>query len=408
MSVNPYNFPIIINASGLQPQQPANLLVQLLTVVSSQVPGYTSNLPGIMIEDVSSTDVAAISLCDQAKVELVNSLTPNGANIFLLQQLAQIYLGQSQPGLPTNTSVNVVFTGNASSVGYIIPNGLIVSDGTYSYQIQGGGVITDTLSSSPINAISMTAGVFGVAPGAVNTIQSSVPTGFGLTVTNPGNGTPGGTAETWYAFRTRVLQAGQAICVSAPQFIKTMIGQVLGAQANLISVQQASGGLKIVVGGDYDNYQIAYAIFSSIGNIGNLQGSATSGRNVSVSLIDYPDTYVIEFVNAPVQVVTMTVTWNTVLSSFTGGAAFPSLVQAPLAAYINGLAIGQVINVLEMNEIFQEAVEDSLDSSLLTRLVFAVSINGTPTAPGSGTYAITGDSESSFSCLTTGITVVQG
>lgn len=378
-------------------------------MVSSQVPGFTANLPGTLIEDVSSTDVAAIALCDQAKVELVNSLTPNGANVFLLQQLAQIYIGQSQPGLPTNTSVEVEFTGNASSVGYVIPNGTIVSDGVNSYQVQGGGIIQTSLSSGLINAISTTAGAFGVAPGAVNTIQSSVPTSLGLTVTNPNAGTPAGTAESFFAFRTRVLQAGLAVCVSAPQFIKTMLGLVLGAQSNLISVQQASGGLRIVVGGDFDNFAIAFAIFSSVGNIGSLQGSAiNSARNVSVSINDFPDTYVIPFVAAPVQVASIVATWNTTLSNFTGGAAFPSLVQGPLAAYINALAIGQVINVFEMNQVFQQAVEGVLDSSLLTRLVFSVSINGTVVAPGTGTGAITGDPESSFSCLTTAITVVQG
>jgi hypothetical protein len=79
-----------------------------------------------------------------------------------------------------------------------------------------------------------------------------------------------------------------------------------------------------------------------------------------------------------------------------------------LVNYINGLGIGQVINVLEMNEIFQAAVESVLDSSLLTRLVFSVSINGTPTSPATGTYAISGDAESSFFALTTGIAVAQG
>jgi hypothetical protein len=405
-----FSFPIVITETGLQPQSPASLLSQLTAAVTAQVPDFTNNLPGTLIEDISSTDVAAIALCDQARVELVNSLTPLGANIFLLQQLAQIYLGQSQPGAASNTSVQVVFTGNSSAVGYVIPNGLILTDGNYAYQVQVGGVIqSGTFQSQPITAIAMTAGTFGVAANTVTTIQSSVPTGLGLTVTNPSAGTPGGTVETWYAFRQRVIQAGLAVCVSAPQFIKTMLGAILGAQSNLISVQQASGGLRIVVGGSYNSYLIAYAIFSAVGNPGLLVGSAiNSGRNVTVSLNNYPDNYNIEFVAAPVQVITMTITWNTVLSSFTGGAAFPSLVQAPLAAYINSLGIGQPINVLEMNEIFQQAVESSLDSSLLTRLVFAVSINGTPTSPGAGTYAVSGDPESSFSCLTTGITVVQG
>lgn len=401
---NPFSFPIVMTPQGLQPQAPASLQAQLLAAVAATNPGYTPTLPGSLIEDISSTDVAALSLIDQAKVELVNSLTPNGANLFLLQQLGQIY-GLTQ-GQSTNTSVLVIFFG---TVGYVIPTGLLVSDGTNTYQVQTGGPITGAGNSAALPAIAINPGSFAVPANTVNLIQSSIPSGITLTVNNPTVGTPGGPAETSYAFRARVLQAGLAASVGTPRYIKTLLGQVLGSQSNLVSVQQSSGALRVVVGGTASPYNIAYAILSSVANIGDLVGSAINGlRNVTVSLNDYPDTYNILYVAAPAQTVTMTITWNTVLTSFTNGAAFPSLVQAPLAAYINGLGIGQPINVLEMNEIFQQAVESVLDASLLTRLVFAVSINSTPTSPTSGTYAIPGDAESYFTCVTSSITVNQG
>src|ERR1700674_533011 len=91
MATPPFNFPVVIGPQGLQPQQPADLLAQLLAAVAATNPGYTANLPGSLVEDISSTDVAAIALIDQAKVELVNSLTPLAANNFLLTQLGQIY-----------------------------------------------------------------------------------------------------------------------------------------------------------------------------------------------------------------------------------------------------------------------------------------------------------------------------
>jgi len=401
-----YDFPVVLTASGLQPQQPQSLLAQLLANVASTNPGYTANLPGSMVEDVSSTDVAAISLCDQAKVETVNSLTPYGANLFTLGQLGTIYLGQGQPGLPTNTSVLVEFTG---TVGYVINNGFLVSDGTNVYQVQGGGVIGSGGTSALLTAIAINSGAFSVPANTVTQLVTSVPSSITLAVNNPNAGTPASAAETPYAYRSRVLTAGLAACVGGPRLIKTQIGVQLGAQANLISVQAASGGIRVVVGGSASTYSIAYAIFSSIPDPSILQGSAvSSGRNVTVSLIDYPDTYSILYVAAPVQTVTMTVTWNTVLTSFTGGGAFPGLVQAPLAAYINGLGVGQVINVLEMLEIFQSAVEPVLDVSLLTRLVFTVYINSVETAPATGTYAISGDPESSFSCAASAVTVTQG
>jgi hypothetical protein len=403
---NPYDFPIVLSASGLQPQSPTEILQQLLAQVTTMAPGYTANLPGSLVEDVSSTDVAAIALCNQAQVELVNSLTPFAANIFILTQLGQIYgvtLGQ-----PTNTSVQVVFSG---TVGYVIANGFLVSDGTNAYQVQVGGVIGGGGSSASLTAVAISTASFSVPANTVTQLLTSVPSSVTLTVNNPSAGTPAGAPETYYAFRARVLTAGLAACVSSARFIKTIVGQVLGAQGNLISVQQASGGLRVVVGGSADQYEIANAIFMSVAAPALLQESAVNtGRDVTVSLVDYPDTYQILYVASPLQTVTMSIVWNTTLSSFTGGAAFSALVQPPLVAYINGLGIGQVINVLEMNELFQNAVEDLLDASLLTRLVFTVSINSTVTPPASGTYAVSGDPESYFFTALngSGISVTQG
>lgn len=400
-----FDFPVVITSAGLQPQAPSSLQQQLLTTVAATNPGYTANLPGSLVEDISSTDVAAISLCDQAKVELVNSLSPNTANVFLQTQLAQVY-GVPQ-GLPTNTAVNVVFSG---TVGYVIANGFLVGDGSNTYQVQGGGVITNSGSSTPITAVSVNAGSFGVAANTVTTPLTSFPGSITLSVTNPLAGTPGvATAETNESWNQRILQAGLAASVGTPRYIKTQIGQVLGVPSNQISVQQSGTSLRVVVGGTPNVYSVAYAIFISIDNPGILTGSAVSGaRNVTVSLNDYPDTYSMLYVAAVSQTVTLSVTWNTVLSSFTGGAAFPSLVQQPLANYVNSVAIGNPINVMEMNQIFQTAVASLLDPSLLTRLVFTVFINGSSTAPASGTYAVSGDPEGYFTCATSGITVTQG
>ena len=127
-----------------------------------------------------------------------------------------------------------------------------------------------------------------------------------------------------------------------------------------------------------------------------------------MSVNDYPDTYTVLYVTPGVQTVTLTVTWNTSLTSFSGGAAFPSLTQGPLAAYINQLIVGQPMNLLEMTAIFQQAIAAVLDPNLLTRLVFSVNVNGSPVSPPSGYSDIPGDSESYFTCVANGITIVQG
>ncbi len=401
---DPFNFPVIITSSGLQPQSPSSLQQQLLAAVATTNPGYTANLPGIMIEDMSSTQVASMAIIDQAKVDTVNSLTPNAANEALLVQLGQVY-GLTL-GTVTNTSVLVVFTG---TVGYVVSNGFLVSDGTNTYQVQNGGVVQSGGSTASLTAIAINSGSFAVPANTVTTLLTSVPAGITLSVNNPTAGTPGSTGETWQSFRARVLQAGLASSVGTARYLKTLLLNVPGVTTNLVSVQQASGGGIRVVASGGDTYAIAYAIFSAIADPSELVGSAvSSGRNVTVSLNDYPDTYSILYVATQTQTVTMTVTWNTTLSSFTGGGAFPSLVQQPLANYINALAPGQPINELEMNAIFQDAVAGSLDPTLLTRLVFSVYINGTLTPVGSGTYIVSGDAESVFSTTASAITVTQG
>ena len=399
---NPFDFPVVLTAAGAQPTPPATLLAQLLARVAAINPGYTANLPGGLIEDISSTDVGALAIIDQARVALLNDLTPNGANEMLLTQLGAM-LGLTL-GSVTNTSVPVVFSG---TVGFVIPAGFLVSDGTNVYAVQGGGPIASGGTSSPILAISVAPGSFAVPANTVTTISSSVPDTVICTVNNPSSGTPGGVGETPYSYRQRVLQANRAASVGTARYIKTLLGEA-GCASNQVSVQAASPGIRAIAAGT-DPYDIAYALFMSVADPSQLVGSAVnSGRNVTVNLIDYPNTYPIKYVSTQTQTVTVTVTWNTSLSTFTGGASFPSLTQQPLADYINALAPGEAINVLEMNSLFQEAISGTLDPRLLTRLVFAVYINSTLTPPGTGTYAITGDPESNFFTSAPAITVTQG
>ena len=156
--------PTVVTRAGLQPTPPAVLRDQLLADVAAQVPGYTANLPASLVEDISSTDVAALALMDAARVELVNSLTPYGANEFILNQLGQIY--GVTPGVGSNTSVYVVFSG---TVGFVIAQGFTVTDGTYQYVVQNGGVIESGGDSEPLFCLATQAGTWAVP---ANTVTS--------------------------------------------------------------------------------------------------------------------------------------------------------------------------------------------------------------------------------------------
>lgn len=273
------NLPTVVTKDGLQPQSPATIRAALLAAVAAVRPGYTANLPGSLIEDISSTDVAAIALCDQARVEAVNSLTPYGANAFLLSQLGQIYIGPgSAPAVPTNTSVAVVFMGPP---GFVIGVGFTVSDGTYQYVVQDGGVVGEDGTSDPLFCLATIPGSWAIPTNTVSVLVTSVPSGVDLTCTNPLAGVPGADAETEESYRVRVLRAGQAIAQGMATMLKTLVGEVSGVQQRLISVlQQVGGGWTIIVGGG-DPYKVAYAIFTALFDISTLVGSTLRVTNIT-------------------------------------------------------------------------------------------------------------------------------
>lgn len=267
------DIPVVVTAAGAQPTSPAALRTALLTLVASTNPGYTANLPGSLIEDVSSTEVGGLSLIDGARVETINSLDPLGANDFLLSQLGQIYIGPgSAPAVPTNTSVSVIFNG---PVGLVIAVGVTVSDGTYQYVVQDGGIIESDGFSAQLFCQATTSGSWAVPSNTVTNVVTSYPTGITVTCTNPEAGVSGAAMETSEQYRARVLQAGQAVATGTASLLKTLLGEVEGVQARLVSIRQQTAAWEVIVGGG-DPYAVAYAIYNSGLNIATLEGSTLS------------------------------------------------------------------------------------------------------------------------------------
>ena len=463
-----------MTAEGLQPQTATELNQAIISGAVALSPGLTATLPGSLIEDISSTDTGACLVMDQARVDVINSITPLGANPFILYQLGQIY-GVSQ-GQATNGSVYVVFSG---TVGFIIPIGFTVSDGSNQYTVSDGGIIASSGQSQPLLAVATTSGTFAIPAGSVNQLVTSVPSGITLTATNPLAGTPAQAAQTISSYRSQVLQAGLVASVGTSPYLKTLLGNVTGVNPNLISVRSVSGtGWEVIVGGGGDEYLIANAIFEAVPDISLLVGSTlgvanftaanpgvvtttlnhgysngqvvnitgvspgtyngsytitvltettfsvgvdTSGfgayssggvvtpnfRNVVVSINNYPDVYSIPYVVSPSQAVAMAVNWNTISTNFVSATSVASLASMALASYINGLSIGQPINVDVMISTFQTAVAAALPSSLISTLTFSVTINGVATSPSAGTVLIYGDPESYFSTTASAISVTQ-
>src|SRR5581483_3875358 len=195
------DIPVIMTAAGAQPTPPATLLADLIQIVLATNSGYTANLPGSLVEDVSSTEVAGLAVADSARVETINSISPNGANLFILSQLGQVYIGPgAAPAPPSNTSVEVTFTAldpntSAPLSGYVVTMGFVVSDGTYQYIAQDNGV-TNSSGQVTVFCVSPTTGSWAVPTNSVTTIVTSVPSTVSLSCANPTPGTSGAAAET--------------------------------------------------------------------------------------------------------------------------------------------------------------------------------------------------------------------
>ena len=257
-----------ITTAGAIPASPTDLLNAEIAAATVLAPGLTANLPGSLVEDMASTAAGAVYIQDQAFVDLVNSISPATANPSILYQLGQVY-GVEQ-GQGSNTSVYVVFTGLA---GFVIPIGFTVSDGSYQYTVQDGGIIATSGQTSPLYCLATVQGSWAVPSGTVTQIITSVPAGFTLTVTNPDDGLPGLTAQTIASYQAQVMQAGMVTAQGVPTFIKAQLQKVIGVQARLISIRLiATNQWEIICGGG-DPYEVGNAIFNSVPDISNLVGS---------------------------------------------------------------------------------------------------------------------------------------
>lgn len=133
-----------------------------------------------------------------------------------------------------------------------------------------------------------------------------------------------------------------------------------------------------------------------------------NNRNISVNLIDTPNTYTVPYVNPPQQSVVTQLTWNTTSPNFVSATAVSQLGTPAIVNYINGIPVGQPINLYELEEVFQTAVASVIPIQYLSKMLFTVSINGVVTPPAVNTFIISGDPESYFFCTSANVTITQG
>lgn len=395
-----------ITSSGAVAATPDQLNAELLAGAVARAPGLTADLPGSLIEDMSSTATGALIVQEAASVDLINSISPLTANEFILKQLGMVY--GVMPGLGSNTSVFVTFSG---SPGLVVNAGFIVSDGTHQYVTQDPAIISGPGpigSSAATFCVAVDSGTWAIPPGTVTQTISSVPEGFTLTCTNAATGVPGGDPQSIAQYQAQVIQAGQAVATGVSTLVKTALSKVSGVQSRLISFRQTGGGWQVIVGGG-DPYQVANAIFQSMFNILDLVGAATHGSTETIAINDFPDIYQIVYVVPAQDLVGLVITWDTVSSAnFVSPAIVTALVQPAMVAYINSIAVGQPISLLNLRTTFIDAVKDSIPEEAISVLSFVVTIDSVVVAPPTGGELISGDPESFFFTASANVSVVQG
>ncbi|EPE4838424.1 baseplate J/gp47 family protein [Yersinia enterocolitica] len=397
--------PITMTSAGAQPTPPNDLLANLITRVAEKVPGYTANLPAGLITDLASTAVGALALIDQARVDLINSVSPYGANIPLLMQLGNIY--GAQRGVSTNTSVYVVFSGLP---GFAIPKGFTVSDGNYQYVVTRDTAIPDSGQTEPVYCLATISGSWAVPEGAVTQVITSVPKEQPVTCTNITAGLPGREEQSWASYRAQVMASGMLGVQGTPDCLRALLKSVSGVQENLISYRQSSLGKWVVVVGGGDPYEVAHAIYKSVPDISVLTNDVSnpSGASVekkTVSLTVSPDVYQIPYVIPTSQNVIVIITWNTVSESYVDPAGISLAVQQNVADYINAIEVGNPINLLQIQDIFRDSVKQLVDGSLISMIDVQIGINGNIVSPTTGSSLVYGDTYAYFTTITSQIQV---
>lgn len=401
------DLPIIMTEAGAQPTPPKTLLANLINRVSQKVPGYTANLPAGLITDLASTATGAIALIDQARVDLINSCSPYGANIPLLLQLGNIYGVQQGEG--TNTSVYVVFSGLP---GFPIPKGFTVSDGNNQYSVVRDTVIPTSGQTAPVYCLATSEGSWAVPAGSVTQVITSVPKTQEVTCTNLTAGLPGAGEQSYSSYRSQVMQSGMQTAEGTPTCFRTELEKVDGVQENLISFRQSTLGKWVAVVGGGDPFEVAYAIFKAVpdisvltNDVSNPSGAPVEKKTVQISV--YPDTYTLPYVVPSSQNATVLVTWNTASTTYIDPDGIAKAVQQPIADYVNAIAVGQPVNLFEIQDIFMQSVASLVPASMISMIQVQIRINGAIKPPDANSSLVYGDTYSYFSTSPSQVQVKQ-
>ncbi|HHV6210770.1 TPA: baseplate J/gp47 family protein, partial [Salmonella enterica] len=225
-------------------------------------------------------------------------------------------------------------------------------------------------------------------------------------------GLPGAQEQTFSSYRAQVFQAGMYGVQGTPDCYRIELKNVYGVQENLISYRQATLGRWVAVVGGGDPYEVAYAIYKAVpdisiltNDVSNPSGAPVEKKTIAITV--YPDVYQVPFVVPSSQNATIMITWNTASTTYIDPDGIAKAVQQNIAGYINAIAVGQPINIFEVQDIFLSSVSGLVAPSLVSMIDIQVGINGKIVPPAADSSLVYGDTYAYFSTSSSQIQVKQ-
>jgi Baseplate J-like protein len=394
-----------LSASGWIIETVETIRTNLQNAVVARNPNIRTTTPGGLFSGWLDTSVAPVRENQQSCAELVNSISPQFQNEILLNQWGSLF-GLVR-GDATRRSVYVTFYG---ATGFYINKDLLVStaDDKYKFKVIEGGVIANS-GNVTLWCVSVSDEDYNVPMPAnsVTKIQTSIPTDYGVTCTNLSEGFLGTEQETLEDYRARCMLSQLRTGTSCVDYAKELIAIANNNQQRLISIQPTDTGYKIVCGGG-DLMAMAGAIFKSGISTPLLEHGIHAGRNQTQQVISHPNLIPVKFVLPVALTVSLTLTWNTQSVTLIPDSTVAGTTSQLIANYLNGLVVGQKINLLEIKRVFQDAFDSISDSRFLSKLAISLSINGITQTPDVGTELITIDTEGYPVCAVSSVSVVRG
>lgn len=157
---------------------------------------------------------------------------------------------------------------------------------------------------------------------------------------------------------------------------------------------------------------MAYAIYKSVPDISALTNDVSnpSGSPVekkTIPIIVYPDTYQVPYVVPSSQNVSVIITWNTVSTTYVDPTGIEKAVQPDIADYINAIAVGEPVNIYQIQDLFLKSVQGLVSASLVSMIDVQIGINGQIVPPVADSSLVYGDTYAYFSTSASQIQVKQ-